>query len=81
MMIDLNRDIFLNNTEGFENSLLTNSNQVQPHLFIYNIAKNNIDFISYNLSKLHQLSCNDCRVSIYILIQYSLEAILKISYA
>jgi len=67
MVVDLNRDILLNDLENYDNSFISNIDQVRPHLVIYHLPKNHMDLYSYDISNFHKLSCHECRVSNYII--------------
>jgi len=63
LVVDLNRDVLLNDLENYDNSFITNLDQVCPHLVIYHLPKNHLDLYSYDISNFYKLSCRECRVS------------------
>jgi len=64
LVVDLNRDILLNDLENYDNSFITNLDRVQPHLVIYNLPEQPINQLCYEISNFHKLSSNECRVLI-----------------
>ncbi|ORX55924.1 hypothetical protein BCR36DRAFT_466901, partial [Piromyces finnis] len=61
LIIDINRDVLLNDLENYDNSLITTIDRVQPHLVIFNLPERQKNILSFDITNFHKLSYMNCR--------------------